>query len=223
MNISRLSTLSLTLAVAVFALGYNPSFAGKPGAGGHDHGGDGEEPPPTIAACTVALCIASVGKWHRPPAREYVEKQFGMAGNYTAMTSSRFGEMLGTLVEGQPAVDLCAAYHVVIVEWSSPKIKNWNWQRVLDYTACGGGIIVEDPKNMEALAPDVATFEFDLHGKNGPIDVTLYPEPILIVGEPLNDPESPSLILPFINQHIIFDWPNSDSNLILVITATPPP
>ncbi len=33
MDISRLSTLSLTLAVAVFALGYaNPSFAGKPGA-----------------------------------------------------------------------------------------------------------------------------------------------------------------------------------------------
>ena len=33
MNILRLSTLSLTLAIAVFALGYvNPSFAGKPGA-----------------------------------------------------------------------------------------------------------------------------------------------------------------------------------------------
>ena len=33
MNILRLSTLSLTLAIAVITLGYvNPSFAGKPGA-----------------------------------------------------------------------------------------------------------------------------------------------------------------------------------------------
>ena len=38
MSILRLSTLSL--AIAVFALGYNTSFADKPGAGGHDHGAD---------------------------------------------------------------------------------------------------------------------------------------------------------------------------------------
>ena len=43
MNILRLSTLSLTLAVAVFALGYNPSFADKPGSVCEEHcshGGD---------------------------------------------------------------------------------------------------------------------------------------------------------------------------------------
>ena len=40
MKILRLSTLSLTLAIAVFALGYNPSFADKPP---HSHGG-GEDP-----------------------------------------------------------------------------------------------------------------------------------------------------------------------------------
>ena len=41
MNILRLSTLSLTLAIAAFSLGYvNPSFAGKPDSGGnHNHGG----------------------------------------------------------------------------------------------------------------------------------------------------------------------------------------
>ena len=33
MNISRLSTLSLTLAIAVITLGYNPSFADKPDSG----------------------------------------------------------------------------------------------------------------------------------------------------------------------------------------------
>ena len=45
MNISRLSTLSLGLAIAVFALGYvNPSFADKPIGGEHDHGDDSEFP-----------------------------------------------------------------------------------------------------------------------------------------------------------------------------------
>ena len=42
MSILRLSTLSLTLAIAVFALGYaNPSFA-DPGGGKHNHGGGGD-------------------------------------------------------------------------------------------------------------------------------------------------------------------------------------
>ncbi len=40
MNILRLSTLSLTVAIAVFALGYNPSFADNPAKGNHPHGGD---------------------------------------------------------------------------------------------------------------------------------------------------------------------------------------
>ncbi len=44
MNILRLSTFSLTLALAVFALGYvNPSFANPTGEK-HNHGGGGEEP-----------------------------------------------------------------------------------------------------------------------------------------------------------------------------------
>ncbi len=43
MNILRLSTLSLTLAIAVFALSYNPSFADKPDNDKHDHGG-GDDP-----------------------------------------------------------------------------------------------------------------------------------------------------------------------------------
>jgi len=212
MKISRLSSLTLGLAIAVFALSHSPSFADKPDPE-HSHGGDGEDPPPTIAACGVDLCIVSVGKWHRAPAREYAE-QFGegeeeVEGNYTAMTSSRFGEILGTLEEGVAADDLCAAFDVVIVEWSSPKIKNWNWQRAEDYMACGGGIIVEDPKNIEALAPDVATFEFDLHGKNGPLSIILQPVCVLTLGEPLNstscDDPLLAFMLPFINQHIIFN------------------
>ena len=41
MNISRLSTLSLSLAIAVMTLGYATSaFADKPTGGGHNHGGE---------------------------------------------------------------------------------------------------------------------------------------------------------------------------------------
>ena len=52
MNILRLSTLSLTLAIAVFALGYvSPSFADKPGSGpcGQVHCDHGEENPSDLA------------------------------------------------------------------------------------------------------------------------------------------------------------------------------
>ena len=43
MSILRLSTFSLTLAIAVMTLGYNPSFANKPDpVTGHDHGGEDE-------------------------------------------------------------------------------------------------------------------------------------------------------------------------------------
>ncbi len=46
MNILRLSTLSLALAIAVMTLGYvNPSFADPPP---HGHGGGGDPPPPSI-------------------------------------------------------------------------------------------------------------------------------------------------------------------------------
>ncbi len=46
MKILRLSTLSLTLAVAVFALGYNPSFADQPRCGDNadQHCNHGDDP-----------------------------------------------------------------------------------------------------------------------------------------------------------------------------------
>ena len=46
MSILRLSTLSLTLAIPVFALGYNPSFADKPDCGDNQdqHCNHGDDP-----------------------------------------------------------------------------------------------------------------------------------------------------------------------------------
>ena len=56
MNILRLSTHSLTLAIAVITLGYNPSFAGKPDSeGNHDHGDD-----PSVLTYTADLTGAFV-------------------------------------------------------------------------------------------------------------------------------------------------------------------
>jgi len=62
MNILRLSTLSLTLAVAVFALGYNPSFADKPICGDNNdqHCTHGDDEPSgggkTLLFISDAVC-----------------------------------------------------------------------------------------------------------------------------------------------------------------------
>ena len=56
MNISRVTTISLVLAVAVFALGYNTSFAGKPdNDGNHNHGDEDPPPPDNPIAYTAEL------------------------------------------------------------------------------------------------------------------------------------------------------------------------
>ena len=181
-----------------------------------DGGGGGGGGDPTIEECPLdELCIASVGRRHRPPAREYAE-QFGIQGNYTEISSSRFSEILGTLFEGDAQTEgdaqaLCDAYHVLIVEYSSPKINNLNWQRLLDYMACGGGVIFEDPKNVEALAPHVSTMEVDLHGGGDfPLSITLAPVPVLTSGF-----VSPAT---FVNKHFIFAEPNNDSFLDVFLT-----
>jgi hypothetical protein len=50
---------------------------------------------------------------------------------------------------------LCDAYNVLIFQWKSPGIKNLTWQSLVDYMACGGGIIFEDPSNVDALVAGV--------------------------------------------------------------------
>jgi len=191
----------------------------------HKHCDPPTDPEPTIEACPLdKLCIASVGRRHRPPAREYAELN---DGNYTEISSSRFSQILGTLFEGDAQAEgnaeaLCNAYHVLIIEYSSPKINNLNWQRLLDYMACGGGVIFEDPKNVEALAPHVSAIEVDLHGGGDfPLAITLEPVPVLTLGGLLNelpDTHLDPFSLTFINKHFIFVEPNNGSLLHVFLT-----
>jgi len=208
--------LTVLFAFAIFVLVVGVHFdtnachkeggSDKKDCDGGGGGGDGE---PTIVPCTVDLCIASVGRRHRPPAREYAE-EFGDKGNYTEISSSRFSEILGTLFEGDAQAEgdaeaLCNAYHVLIIEYSSPKINNLNWQRLLDYMECGGGVIFEDPKNVEALAPDVSAIEVDLHGGGDfPLAITLGPEPVPAALTSGFDSSAT-----FVNKHFLF---NVDAN-----------
>ena len=92
-------------------------------------------------------------------------------------------------------------------------MKNLNWQRLLDYMACGGNIIFEDPKNVGALAAGVSTIEVTVHSRDdSPPLITLEPVPVLTscLGE--EDPPDP-FDLVFVNKHIIFDLFNSDVGL----------
>lgn len=217
MNILRLSTVALTLAIAVFALGYvNPSFAHKTDEK-HNHGGGGEDPPP-VEGCTASHCIVSVGKSPRPAVTQYV---LASGGSYSVMSSGRFGEILGSF---DAITQLCADVDVVIVEWSNPpNMKNLTWTNLEDYMNCGGGIIFEDPRNVEALASDVTTIEINFHvTEDGPIPIYLEPQLFLVppcaptVGPPLNNYNCgnyPGAILPVVNQHMTFDEGNSHVNL----------
>ncbi len=65
MNISRLSTLSLTIAIAVMTLGYaNPAFADKPKNDMHDHGDDdGGDVAEYVVTISGDMTGASDFKW----------------------------------------------------------------------------------------------------------------------------------------------------------------
>ena len=227
MNISRVVTLSLALAVAVFALGYvNPASAVKPGANCdpkiplpiHPSCPKEDPVPDPIEDCTPSMspCIVSVGKSLRRAAADYVVDK----GTYTVMSSQRFGELLGAIPEASSkATDLCKAFDVVIVEWSNPKIKNLTWERLKKYMACGGGIIFEDPRNVEALAPGVSTLEINFKSTDDqPISLLVDPVCILTLGPPLNttdcNPLPGAFNLDVVNQHMTFDMVKSDSVLM---------
>ena len=106
--------------------------------------------PTTLTPCEKYLCLASVDKWDRPAARSYVEDTFGDDGSYTKIPPKVFGDILA----GLPEDDFCKlydAYNVLVFQWKSPGIKNLTWQSLVNYMACGGGVVFEDPSNVDAL------------------------------------------------------------------------
>ena len=159
---TKFLSLALSFALALSSLSYvNPASAQRVKNCDSELGPvhpsckPDEEPPPddplTLPECDVALCIASVGKWHPATARLYAEQfgEDGVDGNYTEVSHSEFGDILAVL-QGAPNFDaLCTAYDVLVFEWNSPNIKNLTWQSLVDYMTCGGGVIFEDPTNVE--------------------------------------------------------------------------
>jgi len=188
MSILRLSTLSLTLAIAVITLGYaNPSFADKPGTGGcvvtaheHCHDDGGEDPSP-IEACDVHPCIASVGKWHGIPASDYAENN---GGTYTELSSNDFAKILAALPEGN-FQELCDAQDVLIFEWNSPNIEGLDWDSLIDYMACGGDVIWEDTNNIVKLTAGVATDDIRVHFRSTPSPFTITFDSACLIAVPI--------------------------------------
>jgi len=115
------------------------------------------------------MCLASVDKWDRPAARLYVEDRFGAKGSYTKIPPNVFGNILAALSGDEfEFLDLCNAYDVLIFQWKSPPIKNLTWQSLVDYMACGGGVVFEDPSNVDALMAGVTTTNIHIHSGTTP-------------------------------------------------------
>ena len=219
MNAAKMTLMATVLAAAFgLALGLMsaPAVANHdcsdPKWENHSHcggGGGSEDPEPTLGMCPASPCIADVGKTFtdNTPARQFAVDS---GGTYTKIKSNEFDRILE---RDEPALDLCEAYDVLIFNWSSPTIKNLNWQRLLDYMACDGNVIFEDPRNVGLLAAGVSTLETTLHSRGDfPLTITLEN-----VG-PLNGNAGP-LDLVFVNKHIIFD--DNSSNGLLPFLSLP--
>jgi hypothetical protein len=121
------------------------------------------------------MCLASVGKWDRPAARYYVERTFPrseepntISGSFTKIPPNVFGNILAALSEEQNFKKLCDAYDVLIFQWKSPGIKNLTWQSLVDYMSCGGGVVFEDPSNVDALMAGVTTTNIHIRSNTTP-------------------------------------------------------
>jgi len=174
----------------------NESFACHKNVPHGPHLCDGPTDPPdptTLADCPQGfMCLASVGKWDRPAARYYAERAFPatdrseIEGSYTKIPPNVFGNILAALSEGEfEFSDLCLAYDVLVFQWKSPPIKNLTWQSLVDYMACGGGVVFEDPSNVDALLPGVTTTNIQVHSNTTP--------PIKIAFDPACEDEVPTL------------------------------
>jgi hypothetical protein len=187
--------------------------------------------PTTLTRCEdteKSFCLASVGKWHKPAARLYVENKFGATGSYTEIPPNVFGNILAALSGEDDFDSLCDAYNVLIFQWKSPGIKNLTWKSLVDYMACGGGVVFEDPSNVDALIPGVTTTNIYIHSGTTP-PITIAFDPACFYDDhplcrPLQHPnESYVDIYAFDinNNHMEFTYPQTNPILIPFLRLAP--
>ena len=183
-NLNQILKLATGL-LFVFVLGIvipNESFACHREVPHGPHTCPDPGPTPTdplnLTPCDRLLCLASVGKWSKPAARLYAER-FGDSGNgsYTEIPPKKFDDILAALSEDtSDFCDLYKAYNVLIFQWKSPDIKNLNWQTLVDYMACGGGVVFEDPSNVDALDEGVTPENIHVKSVSGsPLTIAFDP------------------------------------------------
>jgi len=232
MNTSPFVSLLLSLAIALASLGYaNTASAAKDKnckvEPFHPSCKPDNEPPndpPGLPVCLAPPCIASVGKWHKKPARDYAEFSGGI---YTELSHGQFGDILAAL-PGDTFDALCKAYNVLVFEWNTPNIKNLSWRSLENYMTCGGGIIFEDPTNVDALTDGVLTAEIYVHDKTGLFGTIAFDsncitdEPTLCNPAPYsNDSVGFPYAFDITNNHMVFKDPENQPTTTTLVTLVP--
>ena len=153
MNILRLSTLSLGLAIAVFAVGYNPSFADKPkcGSNQNQHCDHGDDPggDPSVIKYTAEL----LGAFVFPPRTVVLESQDLVLRSSEPVTIVR-----------PPDTEFLAQNTWDNVFDFCDLLTEMNNVRVNDFTALAGkkGWTIERPGGVGVRFRNIGSFESNL-------------------------------------------------------------
>ncbi len=165
-----------------------------------------DEEPPTGEGLHIAVCC-SQNRFSGNAAQLIALGLTG--GTYRTLKAKQFNEMT-------PA-QLAETYDVLIFFWKTSDNVNADWQRLLDYMDDGGGIIFEDPNNVEDLAAGVSI----LAGSgSGPVTVTIAPIDGLTTGTVPNPFDDNPPEYTFTNNHIRFAKDNPAEELKPFLTLT---
>ncbi len=153
MNISRLATLSLTMAIAVFALGYNPSFADKPICGDNNdqHCDHGDDPgfPTGITVQLIGGAFVSVDDVGIPtPVGVTAEAEVKLSGDEPIRMIRPGADP--ALLSWNMVFDLCGLLgppgSPEVLEFTVPAgRKGWAIEKVVDEVWVGLGFTLDSP------------------------------------------------------------------------------
>jgi hypothetical protein len=210
----------LILLTTLAFLGFSVSAVAHPCQDGddpldHKHCRDAPTSPPeplTLPVCDhdeqLLFCIASVGKWHRQAASDYAAVR---GGSYTEIHSGDFDNILAALPEDD-FLELCKAYDVLVFEWNSTNMNNLTWQSLVNYMACGGGVLFEDTNNVADLSDGVTIEEINVHDRRkSPLTIAFDTTcPIATLCAQL--PNQTGDEFEVVNNHIVFAEGHSSTN-----------